>query len=116
MWHIRNYVHYFLHANKMMKFFFHNTAKVAGFVTFLYRMVSRYIATKTSLHNFVSNSIYIRYIKRYIIVTTLQRYIISIQRYSANTVKFSFLARDRERTVPSPCIFLTYTKMIVMKI
>jgi hypothetical protein len=28
-------------------------------------------------------------------------------------VKVSFLARDRERTVPSP--FLTYTKMVVMK-
>ncbi len=33
-------------------------------------MVSRYVATKTSLHNLVSNSIYIRYI----IVTTLQCY------------------------------------------
>jgi len=32
---------------------------------------------------------------------------------NVNTVKVSFLAR--ERTVPSLCIFLTYTKMIVMK-
>jgi hypothetical protein len=32
-----------------------------------------------------------------------------------DTVKVSFLARDRERTVPSPCIFLTYTKMIMME-
>ncbi len=34
--------------------------------------ITRYIATS---QNFVSNSVYIRYIKRYIIVTTLHRYI-----------------------------------------
>ncbi len=55
-------------------------------------MVSRYIATKISLHNFVSNSIHKAIHNRHN-ATTMHRYIISIQRYNANNIFFKYFMK-----------------------
>jgi len=76
--------------------------------------ITRYIAT---LHNFVSNSIYIRYIKRYIIVTTLHRYnATTLQRYIDTSIQNYICSFVIFVDILGTCNFCCIYKFVTVKL